>query len=164
MTIPAGALPKSLALVRIATGVFFTFFGQYKVFGAAFIDGGFHRYIEGYIQQNQAVGFYKVFLATVVLPHTELFAYVVGWGELLIGIGLVLGLWVQAASLAGALHMLSLTLATWHAPGAGAPLWQYFGAQLGHLPLVFLFVLFFVGEAGQAWGLDSLFRRQAKAK
>jgi hypothetical protein len=58
--------------------------------------------------------------------------------------------------------MLSLTLATWWEPGHGLPLWQYFGSELDHLPLLFLFILFFVAEAGREWGLDGyLAQRQA---
>ena len=50
--------------------------------------------------------------------------------------------------------MVSLTLATSWAPGPGMPVWRYFGAELDHLPLLFLFVVFFVADAGQEWGLD----------
>ncbi len=50
--------------------------------------------------------------------------------------------------------MLSLTLATWWGPGHDAPLWQYFGAELDHIPLLFLFIIFFAADSGQTWGLD----------
>ena len=30
----SGALPKTIAVIRIATSVFFLLFGQYKVFGS----------------------------------------------------------------------------------------------------------------------------------
>ncbi|PYX73205.1 MAG: hypothetical protein DMG72_13405, partial [Acidobacteria bacterium] len=62
------------------------------------------------------------------------------------------------AAALGALYMLSLTFATWWEPGHGVPVWRYFGAELDHLPLLFLFVIFFVADAGQKWGLDG--RRQ----
>jgi hypothetical protein len=32
--------------------------------------------------------------------------------------------------------------------------WRYFGAELDHLPLLFLFIIFFVADAGKEWGLD----------
>ena len=50
--------------------------------------------------------------------------------------------------------MLSLTLATWWEPGHNVPVWRYFGAELDHLPLLFLFAIFYVADAGQVWGLD----------
>ena len=152
------ALPKTIALVRIATSVFFLLFGEYKVFSPGFAHGGFQQYLEGFVQ-NGAVSFYQPILADLVQPHAVLFAYIVGALEMLIGLALLLGLWVRPASVLGGLHMLSLTLATWWEPGRGIPVWRYFGAELDHLPLLFLFVIFFVADAGQQWGLDGRLRR-----
>jgi hypothetical protein len=33
------------ASLRISTGIFFTIFGQYKVFGTQFVRGGFREYV-----------------------------------------------------------------------------------------------------------------------
>ncbi len=148
-------LQKTIAVVRILTAVIFIFFGQYKLFTPAFAHGGFEQYVSGFVQ-SQAVSFYKGFLQIVILPHPMLFAYLVGFMEMFIGICLLLGIWVQAACVIGALHMLNLTLATWWGPGRDAPIWQYFGAELDHLPLLFLFVIFFVAKSGQTWGLDGM--------
>jgi len=147
------ALPKTLAVIRIATSIFFLLFGEYKLLGPGFAHGGFQQYLEGYIQSG-AVSFYRPILANLVLPHAEGFGYMVGAAELFIGICLLLGLWVRIASVIGALHMVSLTLATWWEAGHGVPVWRYFGAELDHLPLLFLFIIFFVSDAGQEWGLD----------
>ena len=149
----SGALPKTIAVVRIATSVFFLLFGQYKIFGSEFAHGGFQQYLQGFIQ-NGAVSFYQPVLANLVLPHAVFFGYLVGVVELFIGVCLLLGIWVRPASVLGALHMLSLTLATWWEPGQGISVWRYFGAELDHLPLLFLFIIFFVADAGQEWGLD----------
>jgi thiosulfate dehydrogenase [quinone] large subunit len=146
-------LSKTISLVRIATSIFFLVFGEYKLFNPAFIGGGFQQFLQGFIE-NGAVSFYQPVLTSLVLPHAVFFGYVVGLIEMFIGISLLLGLWVRPASVLGALHMLSLTLATWWGPGPGAPVWRYFGAELDHLPLLFLFVIFFVADAGQEWGLD----------
>jgi thiosulfate dehydrogenase [quinone] large subunit len=146
-------LQKTIALVRILTAVIFILFGQYKLFTYAFAHGGFEQYVSGFVQ-SQAVGFYKGFLSGVVLPHPVLFAYMVGLIEIAIGVSLLVGFWVRPASVLGALHMLSLTLATWWGPGHGAPVWQYFGAELDHIPLLFLFIIFFMADSGQTWGLD----------
>src|SRR5690349_1187560 len=106
------ALPRTIAVVRMATSIFFILFGQYKIFGAGFAHGGFQEYLQGYIESS-AVSFYQPILANVVLPHAVFFGYLVGAVEMFIGLCLLLGLWVRAASILGALHMLSLTLATW---------------------------------------------------
>jgi len=146
-------LPKAIAAVRVATSVFFLFFGEYKVAGPEFAHGGFQQYLQGYIQ-GSAVGFFKLFLSGVVFPHAVFFGYVVGLVELAIGTSLLLGIWVRPASVLGAVYMICLTLATWWDPGHGVPLWRYLGSELSHLPLLLLFVIFFVADAGQVWGLD----------
>jgi thiosulfate dehydrogenase [quinone] large subunit len=155
---PDSLLSKALLVARIGTGIFFVLFGEYKVFGSAFAHTGFAHYLEGYIQRT-AVGFYRPVLSHVVLPHVVFFGYLVGVVELFIGVSLILGVFVRAASVLGMLHMLSLTLATWWAPGHGAPLWQYFGAELDHLPLLFLFLIFYAAGPTGWWltgrrGLD----------
>jgi hypothetical protein len=33
--------------------------------------------------------------------------------------------------------------------------WRYFGAELDHLPLLFLFIIFYAADAGRVWGLDA---------
>jgi uncharacterized membrane protein YphA (DoxX/SURF4 family) len=142
---------KTIAVVRIATSVFFLLFGEYKIAGPAFAHGGFQGYLHDFIE-NTAVSFYRRFLASVVLPHAVFFGYFVGALEIFIGLSLLLGLWVRPASVLGA--MLNLALATWWGPGHGAPFWRYFGAELDHLPLLLMFVIFFAADAGKQWGLD----------
>jgi len=153
---------KTIAVVRIATSVFFFMFGQYKVFGPEFAHGGFQRYLAGYIDTT-AVSWYRPLLSYVVLPHAVFFGYSVGTLELFLGISLLLGLWVRPASVLGALYMLNLTLATWWDPGHGVPAWRYFGNELDHLPLLFLFVIFYATDAGRTWGMDAR-DGQARAK
>lgn len=150
----ANAGGKTVAIVRIATGIHFLLFGEYKIVGPAFAYGGFERWIRGFVDQGMAVGFYKTFLVNFVLVHPVLCARIVGWGEFAIGLSLVLGFLVRPASVAGAIHMISLTLATWYPPGHGVPVWRYFGAELDHLPLLMLFAIFFAARAGEVWGLD----------
>jgi thiosulfate dehydrogenase [quinone] large subunit len=153
-----GPLPKTIAAVRMATAIFFLLFGQYKVFGPGFAHGGFQQYLQGFIQSG-AVSFFRLFLADLVLPHAVFFGYMVGAVELFIGLSLLLGLWVRPASVLGALYMLSLTLSTWWEPGHGVPVWRYFGAELDHLPLLFLFIIFFAADAGREWGLDGVWAK-----
>jgi uncharacterized membrane protein YphA (DoxX/SURF4 family) len=152
-------LSRTIAVVRIATGFLFLLFGQYKVAGPAFAHGGFQQYVQNYIQTD-AVSFYRPFLAHVVQPHAVFFAYAVGVLELGIALSLVFGLWVRATCVLGAFFMLNLALLSWWAPGHGLPLWRYFGAELDTVPLLFLFLIFFIADAGQIWGLDGMLHRQ----
>lgn len=153
---------RSIAGVRIATGIIFLFFGEYKIVGPAFVHGGFEQWIHQFVDQDMAVGIYKVFLVKFVLMHPVLCARIVGWGEFAIGLSLVLGIVVRAASVAGTIHMISLALATGYAPGHGAPMWRYFGANLDHIPLLFLFVIFYTSRAGDVWGFDDRRRMPRK--
>jgi uncharacterized membrane protein YphA (DoxX/SURF4 family) len=144
----------------MGTAVFFLLFGQYKVFGRGFAHGGFQDYLHGYIQ-GSAVSFFRPFLSGLVLPYAVFFGYFVGVLELFIGLSLLLGIYVRLASALGVLYMLALTLATWWEPGHGVPVWRYFGAELDHLPLLFLFLIFYAADAGQMWGWDGVRRIRA---
>jgi thiosulfate dehydrogenase [quinone] large subunit len=154
---PAG-ISKTVAGVRMAVGVFFILFGQYKLFGPGFAHGGFQEYLRGYIADG-AVRFYRPILAHLVLPHAVFLGHAVGAVEMFIGVSLLLGIWVRPASVLGALFMLNLALATWWEPGHGVPVWRYFGAELDKLPLLFLFLIFFASDAGRQWGLDGRLRK-----
>ena len=145
---------RVLALVRVAVGVIFLFFAEYKIVGSEFVHGGFQKYIGAYVDQYQVVGWLRPILAGWVLPHAFLWARIVAWGELLIGVSLVLGWWVRLSSFFGMLYMLALTCSTWFAPGHNVPYWRYLGNNLDHIPLLMLFVIFFAFRAGSTWGLD----------
>jgi uncharacterized membrane protein YphA (DoxX/SURF4 family) len=147
------AAARAIAAVRIATSVFFLLFGEYKLAGPGFAHGGFQGYLRDFIA-NGAVSFYRPFLSGLVLPHAVLLGYGVGVLETLIGLSLLLGLWVRPASVLGVLYMLNFTLGTWWEPGHSAPFWRYFGAELDHLPLLLLFIVFYATDAGRVWGLD----------
>ena len=155
----SAAVMKAIAAVRILTAFFFLFFGQYKLFRWEFAHGGFAEYLRGYIG-GEAVSFYRPLLAHVVLPRNTFFGYAVGAVEFFIGLALLLGIFVRFASVLGALHMISLTLATFWSPGHNVATWRYFGYQLDHIPMLFLFVMFYVARAGETWGLDGHLRRR----
>jgi len=153
----SSGLLRAVAAVRIAGCVFFLLFGEYKVAGPEFAHGGFQGYLQDYIA-NSAVGFYRPVLASVILPHAVFFGYVVGIVELFVGISLLVGLWVRPASIVGILFLVNMVLATWWAPGRGVPVWRYFGAELDHLPLLLLLIVFYAADAGRVWGLDGYVR------
>lgn len=149
---------RTIAITRIATGLLFLLFGEYKVATPAFAHAGFQQYLQGYIQ-TEAVSFYRPFLAHVVFPHAVFFGYMVGVFELWIALALIAGLFVRVSSILGALFMLNLALSTWWAVGHGVALWRYFGAELDTIPLSLLFLIFFATDAGKTWGVDGAIRR-----
>ena len=153
---------RVLALVRVAVGVMFLFFAEYKIVGSEFVPGGFEKYISSYVDQHQVVDWLRPVLTRHVLPHPYLWARIVAWSELLIGLSLVLGRWVRLGSLGGLALMLAMMLSTWYAPGHGAPAWRYLGANLDHIPLAMLFLIFLSFNAGRTWGLDGGFKLPAR--
>jgi uncharacterized membrane protein YphA (DoxX/SURF4 family) len=156
----ASVAAKAIAAVRIATGIIFLLFAEYKIVGSEFTPAGFERWVRGWVEQGQVVGFYRPVLVNVALAHPVLCARLVAWSELAIAVSLIFGWLVRPASTGGVVLMLNFILSTWYAPGHGAPVWQYFGANLDHIPLLFLFVIFYTTHAGDFWGLDGVLRRR----
>jgi thiosulfate dehydrogenase [quinone] large subunit len=151
----------ALALLRIGVGILFLVFGQYKVFGTAFtLQGGFQYWINKFIEGG-AYPFMAPILRGFVLPHATIIAFLVAYGELAIGLGLTLGILVRSASVGGLLLMLTMLFSSDY-PGAGAPLWQYFGASLSHSVFALCFAAFLVGRADSVWSVAALRKNQAK--
>ncbi len=98
-------------------------------------------------------------LRDFVLPHARSIALLVAYGELAIGISLVAGLAVRAASVCGLVYMLALMFSA-NYPGADAVFWHYFGAALEHLVLALCFIAFLVGAPERVWSVAGVWRRR----
>jgi thiosulfate dehydrogenase [quinone] large subunit len=96
------------------------------------------------------VGWYKDFLEQTVLPHASLFATLQAYGEVAVGIGLVLGLFTGLTALVGLFLAVNFGLATQ---------WMSFGQQGFHLLLTTSMLIFLVTRAGRVWGFDGLLLR-----
>jgi thiosulfate dehydrogenase (quinone) large subunit len=132
---------RALAGLRIAVGVLFLIFGEYKVIDTQFtLGGGFQHWIGRFIQDG-AYPFMVPVLKNFVLPHAAPIAFLVAYGELAIGLALVLGILVRLASVCGVIYMLTLLFSA-NYPGPHAAFWQYFGASLDHLVLALCFAAF----------------------
>jgi uncharacterized membrane protein YphA (DoxX/SURF4 family) len=153
-TIPNDSNARAFAFLRIGVGIFFLIFGEYKVFGTEFtLHGGFQFWINKFLAGG-AYPFMEPVLRNFVLPHATPIAFLVAYGELAIGIALVLGVLVRRASIGGLLLMLALLFSSDY-PGAQAPFWQYFGASLSHSILGLCFVAFLLGRSDQVWSLPA---------
>lgn len=140
---------KAFAGLRIAVGALFLLFAEYKVFGTEFtLGGGFQGWINQFLDGHSAYPFMESVLRGFVLPHGTAIAFLVAYGELAIGLSLVLGIWVRAASICGLIYMLALLFSS-NYPGALMPPWRYFGASLDHLVLALCFAAFAIGETGK---------------
>ena len=153
---------RALAALRVAVGALFCIFAEYKVFGTQFtLHGGFQYWINRFLQGG-AYPFMVPVLKSFVLPHATAIAFLVAYGELAIGISLVLGAWVRAASVCGLIYMLTLLFSS-NYPGPHAALWQYFGASLDHLVLAFCFAAFSITRMDDIVSIRDLCRRADRA-
>ncbi|HWJ79474.1 MAG TPA: DoxX family protein [Niallia sp.] len=92
-----------LAIIRVYLGYQFLHAGFEKITGGTFDASGF---LQGAIAQSTGdhpavQGWWAAFLEHVALPNAGLFTFLVQWGELLVGIALILGLFTNFATLMG---------------------------------------------------------------
>jgi len=124
----------------------------YPAVSARFL--GFHPKRVAEFAADNPVGWYKDFLQTTVLPHASGFATLQAYGEVVVGLGLVLGLFTPLTAVIGLALSLNYGLATQ---------WMSFGQQGFHLLLITSMVIFVVTGAGRVLGLDALLRRRLRA-
>lgn len=72
-----------------------------------FVNGAIAKAEEG----KDVTGWYASFLQDAVLPQAKLFSYMVAFGELLVGLGLILGLLTGIAAFFGAIMNVSFLFA-----------------------------------------------------
>ncbi len=92
-----------LTFLRVYLGYTWLTAGWGKLTGDGFNAGG---YLKGAIGkatgEHPAVqGWWASFLESVALPNSELFSFLVMWGEILVGIALILGIFTTFATLMG---------------------------------------------------------------
>jgi len=148
---------KTLTALRIAIGVIFLIFCEYKIFGTQFtLGGGFQYWINRFLADG-AYPFMVPVLTRFVLPHARPIAFLVAYGELAIGLALVTGVWARPASVCGCAYMLILLFSS-NYPGPPAAFWQYFGASLEHLVPALCFAVFASTRQEDTWSLSSFLR------
>ena len=103
---------------------------------------------------DNPLDWYKTFLQQTVLPHAKLFATLQAYGEVVVGLGLVLGLFTGLTAIIGLALSVNYGLATQ---------WMSFGQQGFHVMLITSMVIFLMTGAGRLWGLDQLLAARAKS-
>jgi uncharacterized membrane protein YphA (DoxX/SURF4 family) len=151
---------QAFAALRIAVGILFLIFAQYKVFGTQFtLGGGFQYWINLFLKEGGAYPFMVGVLKNFVLPNATPIAFLVAYGELAIGLSLVSGIWVRAASACGAVFMVTLLLSA-NYPGPQVEWWRYFGASLEHSVFLLCFLAFCASDPAQVWSVPARLRRR----
>jgi uncharacterized membrane protein YphA (DoxX/SURF4 family) len=105
------------------------------------------KYWTGQMVEHAAFPIQGRMVKEIVLANFTPFAYAVYVTEALVGISLILGLFVRAGSLVGALLIVNLYFGLYRSPAEWP--WTY-------LFLIMLMVLFAVGRYGRCLGADAL--------
>ncbi|MBI4635194.1 MAG: DoxX family membrane protein [Candidatus Rokubacteria bacterium] len=116
---------------------------------------GFHPKRVAEFAAGNPVEWYKQFLEGAVVPHTALFATLQAYGEVAVGVGLILGLLTGLTALVGLFLALNFGLATQ---------WMSFGQQGFHILLTTSMLIFLCARAGRVWGLDALILRSGAGR
>jgi thiosulfate dehydrogenase [quinone] large subunit len=145
-----------IALLRIYIGYYLLFQGIRK-FQRDFPHGDWIARQIGDIKALDLYPWYKAFLQTVVVPHSELFGYLVMIGEILVGAGLLLGLLTRFNAGVGLFLLINYYLGPGMARG-GAPLAQ-------QQTFIVALIIILLSNPGRTLGLDGLiFRRTRGAR
>lgn len=90
------------AIIRVYLGYVWFTSGIGKVLNGFDASGFIQGAIESSTGSNPAVqGWWATFLETVALPNASFFSFLVAWGEVLVGIALILGIFTNFAALMG---------------------------------------------------------------
>lgn len=137
-----------VAILRIFFGYYFFQDGLGKLTGGFTGPGVLEKWLT--TKATGAFGWYTPFLNDVVIPHHQLFAWLITWGMILAGLALLVGLLTRPAALAG----LFMTLNFYLAKGGGSPATTSDQAFMVGLLVVFL------TRAGRSFGLDGWLARR----
>ncbi len=144
-----GVLARSaLVLLRLQLGIVLLVAGIPKI-GETFTP----RLVE--FLQNVALErghpFYQEFVRSVVLPHAGVFAALVGWGEVLAGAALVVGLATRFAAAAALVLMLNYLFAK------GAWFWTPSSNDAAYAAISLALM---IGAAGRTLGVDEFLAKR----
>jgi thiosulfate dehydrogenase (quinone) large subunit len=147
MSVPAQILQGILARCAL------TFLRIY--FGAILLVAGIGKHqsdftprLTGFLNEvalAKAQPSYQEFVRGVVLPHAQIFAGLVSWGEVLVGAALVLGLCTRLAASAGVLLTLNYMLAKGN--------WPWYPSS-NDAAFAAISIALLIGAAGRTLGLD----------
>jgi thiosulfate dehydrogenase (quinone) large subunit len=138
----------ALALLRVYLGAVFLISAVPKLTGD--FTPGLREFLENVAIERSHL-FYRGFLQDIVLPNAQFFAALITWGELLVGVFLILGLMTRLSAAAA----LVLTLNYMLAKGA----WPWTPSS-NDAAFAFISLALMIGSAGRTLGLDSILARR----
>ncbi|AHF10071.1 MULTISPECIES: DoxX family membrane protein [Dehalobacter] len=149
-------------VIRVYIGWEWLSAGISKTFGAsaaAWVGPNAGAAVTGFLQgaltktggQHPDVSWwYASFIQNIALPNAKVFGYVIAWGELLVGLGLILGCFTTIALLAAVFLNMSYLL-------AGA-------VSTNPMLLFWEALLLWAGAAAYYWGVDRILIPQWKKR
>jgi thiosulfate dehydrogenase (quinone) large subunit len=140
-----------LALVRILVGVLFLLVAWPKVSGRFLTGEVLPRQLLNGIQKDP-LSWHRAFIEGVVVPHGHFFSYLSAFGEISIGISLVVGCLVRISSLFGAFYNFNILFSVAYAAGGGTVNYNRV--------LILLHLIFVSASAGRSLGIDGLLKRR----
>ena len=153
MHVSEDANTLAITLLRIVVGLFFLIFGEYKVFGTAFtLHGGFEASVAGMLHDGGTYPWMVPVIEKVILVYPHPVAFLVAYGELLIGLSLVFGVLSRLASVFGFLLMTLMWLSGGY-PGPHVEFWRYWGASLDWSVFALCFMVLIAGRPEERWAL-----------
>jgi thiosulfate dehydrogenase (quinone) large subunit len=139
----ANRAPVVIALLRISTGVMFLLAAWPKVSAG----GDWTARMLGFLNaQGNTAGWYRAFLESIVVPNAEVFAFLTAYGELAVGLALLLGLLTKLALIGALVMVVNYLLAK------GVPFWTP-SSNDSYLILILLTLV--LHRAGHSLGLDA---------
>jgi thiosulfate dehydrogenase [quinone] large subunit len=130
-------MPKILFIIRLYVGWVWLEAGWEKVTSSSWVGGEAGKALSGFVKGSLAqtsgvhpevFGWYASFLKHVILPFAGFWSHVVAYGELLVGIALILGAFTAVAAFFGAFMNFNYMLA----------------GTAGINPILFLFSIFLI--------------------
>lgn len=109
----------------------------------------------GDLEKIDLFPWYESFLRNVVFPNRELFGYLVTYGEILIGLCLIVGLFTRLCAAVGAFQVGNYILGPGMARG---------GSSLGQGETFFIaMIVLFLSNAGLSLGVDGLLFKKRRS-
>ncbi|HEV3153743.1 MAG TPA: DoxX family protein [Candidatus Baltobacteraceae bacterium] len=144
------------AAVRIYLGLVWFTYGESKIDPSW--AGGKQYFLSAVRDSESSTGEpFRSFLAHVVVPHQQIFAELIAYGETLVGIALIAGLLIRPASLAGMFLALNYYFMT------GKYL-SHFGVESLELMLFVLCAIVLTTKEASVASLDNVIKRRRSTR
>ena len=140
-----------LALVRILVGILFLLVAWPKVSGRFLSGDVLPRQLLNGVQKDP-LAWHRAFIEGFVVPHGHLFSYLSAFGEISIGLSLLVGCLVRISSLFGAFYNFNILFSVAYAAGGGTVNYNRV--------LILLHLIFVSASAGRSLGIDGLLKRR----